>query len=231
MEEAKLHFANALRSLMNEKPLSKITVVEIAKRAGYSRQAFYSYFKDKQDVLNWILYSQFVRQHGEEFGYGGWRAFAPFLDFFATDPAFFSEALRDMGQNSMGRYFSDILYEIVYATMHDGYANVIKDEKWIQMGIARAIEDSRMAIVIWLSENDAPNPDDLLGYLLAANYASISMLCLDRQMRSGLPECPWARSTVGNWSSIVDPATINIPRPDEPYPRRQQVEWYLSRFS
>lgn len=42
---------DSLFKLMSEKDYRDVTVSEIAKRAGLSRQAFYLYFKDKDDVL------------------------------------------------------------------------------------------------------------------------------------------------------------------------------------
>ena len=101
-DETKLRFAQALRDIMNEKPLDKISVIEIAQRAGVSRKAFYNHFTDKYDLINWYCYSQFVVIHNEVLE-GGWGAFKSFLEFFATDRIFFAEALRDMGQNSFGQ--------------------------------------------------------------------------------------------------------------------------------
>lgn len=43
--------ADALLSLMKEKPYARITVSEICKGAGVSRQTFYSLFDSKDDVI------------------------------------------------------------------------------------------------------------------------------------------------------------------------------------
>lgn len=47
--------------LSQEKPLAKVTVVEIAKRSGVGRQTFYNYFKDKNDLIRWVFLSTLDR--------------------------------------------------------------------------------------------------------------------------------------------------------------------------
>ena len=148
MDQTKVNFAQALRQLMDEKPLAKISVGEIANRAGYSRKAFYNHFLDKNDLLNWILYSQFVAVETDRLEGGGWGAFTSFLDFFAQDRSFFAEALKDMGQNSLGQYFSDLLFEVVHNTTYRGFAGTMGNEKWLGLSIAVLVEDARLAIII-----------------------------------------------------------------------------------
>ena len=47
--------ADALLKLMKEKPYSRISVSELCKRAGISRQTFYSLFESKDDVIAFEL--------------------------------------------------------------------------------------------------------------------------------------------------------------------------------
>jgi len=48
-------FAESLISLSKEKPLSRITVVDIIKRSGAGRQTFYNHFKDKNDLIYYVF--------------------------------------------------------------------------------------------------------------------------------------------------------------------------------
>ena len=50
-DETKLRFAQALRDIMNEKPLDKITVREIADDCGINRNTFYYHYHDIFDLL------------------------------------------------------------------------------------------------------------------------------------------------------------------------------------
>ena len=43
--------ANTLKELMNEKPLTKITVQDLTKKCGISRQTFYNHFHDIYELV------------------------------------------------------------------------------------------------------------------------------------------------------------------------------------
>ncbi len=48
-DETRYLFASAIKELIKENPLDKITVTDIVLKAGMTRQTFYRYFKDKYD--------------------------------------------------------------------------------------------------------------------------------------------------------------------------------------
>lgn len=54
----KQKIAQALRQLMCERPLGKITVQDLMERAQMKRQSFYYHFQDIYDVLGWICERQ-----------------------------------------------------------------------------------------------------------------------------------------------------------------------------
>ena len=54
-KNAKILIEQALIKLLTELPLDKIDVQDVAEAAGLSRQTFYYNFKNKQDLLCWIL--------------------------------------------------------------------------------------------------------------------------------------------------------------------------------
>ena len=49
--------ADSLKSLLSERPLSRITVMDIASRCGISRMTFYYHFRDIYDLVGWIISS------------------------------------------------------------------------------------------------------------------------------------------------------------------------------
>lgn len=57
MTEGKRKLHEALLDLRKEMPFSKMTVTGICKRAGVSRYTFYTYFKDKYDLLGDVCHS------------------------------------------------------------------------------------------------------------------------------------------------------------------------------
>lgn len=53
-EKTKQKFVEAFWELVQEKPISKIAVSELTKRAGYNRSTFYEYFLDTNDLLSYV---------------------------------------------------------------------------------------------------------------------------------------------------------------------------------
>ena len=52
---------SALADLLQEKPLDKITVTDVVKRAEINRGTFYAHYADIPDVLNHLIQETFTR--------------------------------------------------------------------------------------------------------------------------------------------------------------------------
>lgn len=62
-ERSKKCLADALFSLMKQKPFSEISITDIAREADYTRQTFYQHFTTKEDVLQYYLDDLFDREY------------------------------------------------------------------------------------------------------------------------------------------------------------------------
>ena len=63
--------SGALKQLMTQKPLERITVAEIMDTCGMRRQHFYYYFTDIYDLLRWTFEKEaleLLQQRGSGFG-------------------------------------------------------------------------------------------------------------------------------------------------------------------
>lgn len=231
MDETKIQFANALKELMHDKPINKVSVSDIALRAGLSRKSFYNYFQDKYDLINWICYSQFVQLRTEALSGGGWEAFREFLEFFSTDSGFFSNAIKDMGQNSFGQYFSDLLFEIVYEALHDGFVRQGISERWACLSIGALVEDARLAIIVWLDESSNPSADELIEFLRKASGTFASMICFERALVNESTLCERAIDDLTEtWTYEPNKETFRLPTPDERSAKRREYEMLHSKY-
>jgi len=61
--------ANALIEICNHKPLDNVTVTEITKKAGLTRQVFYHHFVDKYELAKWIHMMDYVGEIEEKSSY------------------------------------------------------------------------------------------------------------------------------------------------------------------
>lgn len=229
--ETKVAFARALRELMEVERFDKISVSEIANQANLSRKSFYNHFKDKYELVNWICHSQFVSMKQEALECGGWEALRSFLEFFASDRHFFVNALRDMGQNSFGQYFSDLLFEVIYETAADGFRIKIPDERWLKLAIAALVEDARLAIIIWLDSSEKPDVEEFLGFLIGASEAFASMICFERALRDDGKLCDHAIDLLTEqWDPKPEKNSLDFPKPNESSMRRRECEAILKKY-
>ena len=94
---------DALLSLNDEKPLSKITVGDIIERANVGRQTFYNHFRDKFELINRIYKSQVVELFACMEN-GLYNSICETQKSFMAKRSFFSQALKLTGPNSLREY-------------------------------------------------------------------------------------------------------------------------------
>ncbi len=94
-------FSDALLELVNEKPLSRITVTDIINRAGTARQTFYNHFRDKNDLIYWI-FQRALAKDGSLLETDGYYAYLSELcRTVQRNNRFYTEACKIAGQNSL----------------------------------------------------------------------------------------------------------------------------------
>lgn len=94
--------ADALLELSEEKPLAKISITDIVKRAGAGRQTFYNHFQDKNDLIYWIYKQTLVGEQRILHDHG---FYAYLVSVYAQAQGkyrrFLQEACALTGQNSL----------------------------------------------------------------------------------------------------------------------------------
>ena len=101
--------AAAMKALMKEKKLSKISISDICGACGMNRNSFYYHFKDKYDLINWIFYTEFVSNiHLEEYK-DALQLLEDICDYLYQERDFYRVALKMEGQNSFQEYFSEVI--------------------------------------------------------------------------------------------------------------------------
>ena len=59
-DQTKQALAAALKELMAQKPIDKITIHDITERCGIRRQNFYYHFEDVYDLMRWMFSEEVV---------------------------------------------------------------------------------------------------------------------------------------------------------------------------
>lgn len=107
-DATKRRFGSELKALLADHSLDSITVTQLARRCGTTRQTFYYHFDDILDLVCWVYSSEADEALGAERTYETWqqgllaileylqrnRAFV-MATFHAVDPAFTQRYLRE----------------------------------------------------------------------------------------------------------------------------------------
>ena len=104
----------ALKSLMEEVPLSKISVGDIARRCGINRQTFYYHFKDKYELVNWIYYTETLPYMGNFTDLAHWTdGLCALCYYMKENKRFYINALNSSGQNSFPEYLTQFVHNLI----------------------------------------------------------------------------------------------------------------------
>lgn len=111
----------ALKNLLKEKKLNKITVQDIADECGINRQTFYYHFQDIYDLVEWTCIEDTEKVIKENKTYDTWQeGFLAVFDLAKKDKTFIDNIYRSVSLEMLEQY----LYRLVYPLLK----NVV-DEK------------------------------------------------------------------------------------------------------
>ena len=105
--------ADALKALLANQPLSKISIKDITNYCGISRNTFYYHFQDKYELINWIFFSD-MNEHIASFADPDKlpETFVDVCKVLYAHRKFYMACFQYTGQNSL------------YGCMHDFYVNL-----------------------------------------------------------------------------------------------------------
>jgi len=103
-DRTKAMFADALLTLLENKDLSKVRVLELCKLCGTDRQTFYYHFQDKYDLVAWIYERDLQETFLENPHTPSKEQIEFLLRRLEKRQFFYSKAFQDMTQNSLFHY-------------------------------------------------------------------------------------------------------------------------------
>ena len=117
-EQTKHELGKALKELMTQKPLNKISIHDLTDRCGMYRQNFYYHFEDVYDLLRWVIQQEAIsllRQHeGAMLWQEGLLQLFRYLD---ENREFCCAILRSVGREHIIRFVEGDIYEIIRRTV------------------------------------------------------------------------------------------------------------------
>lgn len=100
----------ALKKVMAQKPINKITVKDLVEICGVNRQTFYYHFNDVYDLLEWVFEEDANRVLPKEVKYDNWQEDVMiFFDYLKNNSAFALNVYNSNSRLYMLKYLKDRL--------------------------------------------------------------------------------------------------------------------------
>ena len=117
-ESAKREICAALKVLMAQKPLNKITVAEIMQSCGMARQHFYYHFEDIYDAVRWMFDQEAVALLRKHEGVMLWQdGLLQLFQYLQENRAVCLCALHSMSREHLKRFFQTDIHAIIQNTI------------------------------------------------------------------------------------------------------------------
>ncbi len=105
MIDAKQRFSEALLTLCSKYSLEKISVTDLVKETGSSRQTFYNHFQDKNDLIQYVYESRCLYVWEKEDCYENYMKYC--IEYFRNLKSlqhFLIQACKMKGQNNLSDF-------------------------------------------------------------------------------------------------------------------------------
>ena len=124
--------AMALKELMAQKPIEKITIHDLTERCGIRRQNFYYHFEDVYDLLRWMFQEEAVALLQRHEGMLLWQeGLLQLFHYIEENRAVCLCALHSVGRDALKRFFEADLHAIIHRTVEQ----VARDAGGLNAGV------------------------------------------------------------------------------------------------
>ena len=117
-EQTKQQLADALKTLMAQKPMDKITISELTGLCGIRRQSFYYHFEDIYDLLRWMIEKEAISLLRQQEGALLWKeGLLQLFRYLEENKTVYLCALKSVGRDHIRRFFESDIYAIIHRTI------------------------------------------------------------------------------------------------------------------
>ncbi len=122
--------AASLKKLLNQKPLNKITINDIAEDCGISRMTFYYHFKDIYDLVEWVCVEDAAKILEGKKSYDTWQE--GFLNIFQAvlaNKPFVMNVYRCVSRERIEQYLNPLIRRLILGVVEEKSAGMALDEE------------------------------------------------------------------------------------------------------
>lgn len=160
----------SLKNLLLKKPLTKITINDIAEDCGINRMTFYYHFKDIYDLVEWVCTEDARRALEEKSSYDTWQqGFLQIFEVVRENRPFIMNVYRCVHQEQVEKYLKPQVDQLVLGIIEEEAGTMTVKEADKEF-IARIYSYVFVGLMLdWIKEDMQGDPKqivDRLGVLM-----------------------------------------------------------------
>ena len=162
----KIALAYALKDLLKNKPLNKITVSDITDKCGINRQTFYYHFADIMELVGWIIEKEADDALKNNTTYDTWQeGFESLFNMLKEDRDFVLNVYHHIPGEYIDRYLYKVTYDLLYQVVEEKSKDMmVKEED--KCFIANFYKYGFVGLVVeWLNRDMVDDPKMIVSRL------------------------------------------------------------------
>ena len=156
----------SLKNLLQQKPLSKITISDITGDCGISRMTFYYHFKDIYDLVEWACAEDAARALQNKKTYDTWQqGFVQIFHAVRENKVFVMNVYRCVNREQVEKYLVPLTDQLIMGVITERAAGMTVREA-DQQFIAQVYSYAFVGIMLdWIRDDMRADPEELVNRL------------------------------------------------------------------
>ena len=165
----------SLKNLLLKKPLTKITINDIAEDCGINRMTFYYHFKDIYDLVEWSCLEDARKALEEKKTYETWQqGFIQLFEAVRENKPFIMNVYRCVHREQVEKYLKPLVGNLLLGVINEEAAGMtVRDED--KAFIAQVYSYAFVGLMLdWIRDDMREAPEALVGRLALVLKGSVS---------------------------------------------------------
>lgn len=166
----------SLKNLLLKKPLTKITINDIAEDCGINRMTFYYHFKDIYDLVEWSCLEEARKALEEKKTYDTWQqGFLQIFEAVRENKPFVMNVYRCVHREQVEKYLEPLVDQLLLGVINeesDGMTVREEDKAFI----AQIYSYIFIGLMLdWIKDDMRGNPEEIVDRLATLIKGSVSV--------------------------------------------------------
>ena len=165
----------SLKNLLLKKPLTKITINDIAEDCGINRMTFYYHFKDIYDLVEWSCLEDARKALEEKKTYETWQqGFIQLFEAVRENKPFIMNVYRCVHREQVEKYLKPLVDNLLLGVINEKAAGMtVRDED--KSFIAQVYSYVFVGLMLdWIRDDMREDPEALVGRLALVLKGAVS---------------------------------------------------------